>query len=580
MVMGGKITVLKCVCLFLAHTETTSLLGDIFPLTGAWFHIIWVMFAFKLCTVSAVCVTWFWDGPKRYTKLYLLKEAEQIRKQSAACRAFCEHRKIQGLHLFVSVTGKSFSMCTEHRDLTWTLMLLLLSGKCNAYISFRAIWKWLNKICMNTFVSGVLCGKWNVDYQPLICAVKGSSVVIPCSFQYPPANKIKFVMWDHENYDMLGPFVYDSRSADTSSKYQYIGDKHHNCSLRVNQVEHKDAGTYRFRFESNSRAGKWTGQGGSILKIVGEFSVPSHEKNKTNDSWQSCLHWNLWKFETRAALCSSRCDCCGEKNEWRHGEGRRLCDSELLVVWRWRPLVCFRLAQERRTLQWRTLAFLQRHFLRKLWKLHVFPKGTRGIDFRSPTCQCWTWVLGTGSVLILLNTNKTNMSSQVNVNVPLSCLGKAFLKFAMWVLLQLINSSFISDGPKNTSVSVRPSTEVHAGSSITLSCSSHANPPEIYTWFRKYDELTVRVGNKSELHLKQVSPAADGEYLCSATNRHGGQNSSVVTLKVKGELVKCSYHQSSSVFVGFYSSRFIRYTCTIYCICSLLQSCSIPAPQC
>uniref|UniRef100_A0A8D3C441 B-cell receptor CD22 n=1 Tax=Scophthalmus maximus TaxID=52904 RepID=A0A8D3C441_SCOMX len=154
--MGGKITVLKCVCLFLAHTETTSLLGDIFPLTG-----------------------------------------------------------------------------------------------------------------------------WNVDYQPLICAVKGSSVVIPCSFQYPPAKKIKFVMWDHENYDMLGPFVYDSRSADTSSKYQYIGDKHHNCSLRVNQVEHKDAGTYRFRFESNSRAGKWTGQGGSILKIVDAIAVVKRTNGDT-----------------------------------------------------------------------------------------------------------------------------------------------------------------------------------------------------------------------------------------------------------------------------------------------------------
>uniref|UniRef100_A0A8D3BVI0 Ig-like domain-containing protein n=1 Tax=Scophthalmus maximus TaxID=52904 RepID=A0A8D3BVI0_SCOMX len=345
---------------------------------------------------------------------------------------------------------------------------------------------------MNTFVSGVLCGKWNVDYQPLICAVKGSSVVIPCSFQYPPAKKIKFVMWDHENYDMLGPFVYDSRSADTSSKYQYIGDKHHNCSLRVNQVEHKDAGTYRFRFESNSRAGKWTGQGGSILKIVDAIAVVKRTNGDTVKEGDS------------VTLSCSWCD-------------GGVPSSAFVWLKNGEPF------SEGPSLSFKDISFANS---------------------------------GNYTLLILLNTNKTNMSSQVNVNVPLSY------------------------GPKNTSVSVRPSTEVHAGSSITLSCSSHANPPEIYTWFRKYDELTVRVGNKSELHLKQVSPAADGEYLCSATNRHGGQNSSVVTLKVKGELVKCSYHQSSSVFVGFYSSRFIRYTCTIYCICSLLQSCSIPAPQC
>uniref|UniRef100_A0A8D3B4C6 Ig-like domain-containing protein n=1 Tax=Scophthalmus maximus TaxID=52904 RepID=A0A8D3B4C6_SCOMX len=321
---------------------------------------------------------------------------------------------------------------------------------------------------MNTFVSGVLCGKWNVDYQPLICAVKGSSVVIPCSFQYPPAKKIKFVMWDHENYDMLGPFVYDSRSADTSSKYQYIGDKHHNCSLRVNQVEHKDAGTYRFRFESNSRAGKWTGQGGSILKIV--------DTVKEGDSVTLSCSWCDGGVPSSAFVWL--------KNGEPFSEGPSLSFKDISFA-----------------------------------------------NSGNYTCS-----------------------------------------------LKLINSSFISDGPKNTSVSVRPSTEVHAGSSITLSCSSHANPPEIYTWFRKYDELTVRVGNKSELHLKQVSPAADGEYLCSATNRHGGQNSSVVTLKVKGELVKCSYHQSSSVFVGFYSSRFIRYTCTIYSRLPEAQFSSLPLP--
>ncbi|AWP18964.1 putative B-cell receptor CD22-like [Scophthalmus maximus] len=134
----------------------------------------------------------------------------------------------------------------------------------------------------------------------------------------------------------------------------------------------------------------------------------------------------------------------------------------------------------------------------------------------------------------------------------------------------------VEHGPKNTSVSVRPSTEVHAGSSITLSCSSHANPPEIYTWFRKYDELTVRVGNKSELHLKQVSPAADGEYLCSATNRHGGQNSSVVTLKVKDTPVQsiayvlyCSPVQYQHLNAKTYNDIIVLVTNGVTCTLSL-----------
>ncbi len=90
----------------------------------------------------------------------------------------------------------------------------------------------------------------------------------------------------------------------------------------------------------------------------------------------------------------------------------------------------------------------------------------------------------------------------------------------------------LSDGPKNTSVSVRPSTEVDAGSNITLICSSHANPPvENYTWFKIGDDI-MYVG-----HQPVFLSGDGGQYFCSATNKHGSQNSSVVTLKIKGELI-------------------------------------------
>ncbi|XP_054463923.1 B-cell receptor CD22-like [Anoplopoma fimbria] len=88
-------------------------------------------------------------------------------------------------------------------------------------------------------------------------------------------------------------------------------------------------------------------------------------------------------------------------------------------------------------------------------------------------------------------------------------------------------------GPKNTTVSVKPSMEVDAGSNITLICSSHANPPvENFTWFKLNDDNDdddiMAVG-----HQREFFPADGGQYLCSATNQHGSQNSSVVILKVK-----------------------------------------------
>ncbi|KAF7663524.1 hypothetical protein LDENG_00208210, partial [Lucifuga dentata] len=86
--------------------------------------------------------------------------------------------------------------------------------------------------------------------------------------------------------------------------------------------------------------------------------------------------------------------------------------------------------------------------------------------------------------------------------------------------------------PKDTSVTIRPSTEVDIANSITLNCTSNANPPvKKYTWFEIADDTVKETGHEPELHLPMF--VRDGRYFCSGTNKHGSQNSSVVTLKIK-----------------------------------------------
>ncbi|KAM3598879.1 uncharacterized protein V6R79_023814 [Siganus canaliculatus] len=85
-------------------------------------------------------------------------------------------------------------------------------------------------------------------------------------------------------------------------------------------------------------------------------------------------------------------------------------------------------------------------------------------------------------------------------------------------------------GPKNTSVAVKPSTEVEAASNVTLMCSSHSKPPvENYTWFEIDENGHTKVVG---LHSVLTSVGA-GQYLCCATNKHGSQNSSAVTVRVR-----------------------------------------------
>ncbi|KAK1803128.1 hypothetical protein P4O66_021655, partial [Electrophorus voltai] len=79
--------------------------------------------------------------------------------------------------------------------------------------------------------------------------------------------------------------------------------------------------------------------------------------------------------------------------------------------------------------------------------------------------------------------------------------------------------------PKNVSVSISPSGEKVEGSSVTLTCSSDANPPvQSYNWFK---EKTL-LGKESTYIIPNISSEDSGEYKCKSSNKHGSKYSSVI----------------------------------------------------
>uniref|UniRef100_A0AAY5ET27 Ig-like domain-containing protein n=1 Tax=Electrophorus electricus TaxID=8005 RepID=A0AAY5ET27_ELEEL len=67
--------------------------------------------------------------------------------------------------------------------------------------------------------------------------------------------------------------------------------------------------------------------------------------------------------------------------------------------------------------------------------------------------------------------------------------------------------------PKNVSVSISPSGEIVEGSSVTLTCSSDANPPvQSYNWFK---EKTL-LGKESTHIIPNISSEDSGEYKCNS----------------------------------------------------------------
>ncbi|XP_044038555.1 basement membrane-specific heparan sulfate proteoglycan core protein-like [Siniperca chuatsi] len=306
-------------------------------------------------------------------------------------------------------------------------------------VIYSTVCRNLTRTLMLLFLAGALCSQWKVEYQQQrICAVKGSSVVIPCLFYYPDNLSVKKVMWGHNRYNSFkGPFLFESDVI--STRFQYIGDKQHNCSLKIHQVEHNDTGTHTFRFITNSKKGQWTGKRGSTLKVVDlNVLVTKPNGNGTTKDGDSV-----------SLTCINGCD-----------------GGNLSSVLTW------------------------------------FKNGEP---------------INEGPVLYLSNMSFTNSGNYT-----------CSLKTHSGTTSAVITID-VEYGPENTSVSVRPSMEVDAGINITLICSSYANPPvQNYTWFKIDDDDIIAVG-----HRPVLFSGDGGQYLCSATNKHGSQNSSVVTLKMK-----------------------------------------------
>ncbi|XP_045569340.1 B-cell receptor CD22-like [Salmo salar] len=100
--------------------------------------------------------------------------------------------------------------------------------------------------------------------------------------------------------------------------------------------------------------------------------------------------------------------------------------------------------------------------------------------------------------------------------------------------LLLFLSSSTPNGPRKTSVSVSPSGEIVEGSSVTLTCSSDANPPvDKYTWYKK--NVTSPKASGQSYSITNISSEDRGEYYCETQNGRGSMNSTALMIIVAGK---------------------------------------------
>ncbi|XP_060937854.1 B-cell receptor CD22-like [Limanda limanda] len=89
--------------------------------------------------------------------------------------------------------------------------------------------------------------------NPDPCALKGSSVEFKCSYRYNEGETVLQTRW--YKGDIVGNVWRRFKLSDLPSyenRTEYLGDRKHNCSIAIHDVQESDTGHYYFRFDTEN----------------------------------------------------------------------------------------------------------------------------------------------------------------------------------------------------------------------------------------------------------------------------------------------------------------------------------------
>ncbi|KAK2918564.1 hypothetical protein Q8A73_002935 [Channa argus] len=350
---------------------------------------------------------------------------------------------------------------------------------------------------------------WAVTYPSTeICAIKGSTVDIPCTYTYPSRVKNKAVKvlkkwW----FTVKGP----NTPMDLTTHSSYTGhvefnNQESNCTLTIKDLRESDSTVYKFTFETNQK--KFTSSSGVSLSVTG-------------------LQVKVQRTLTFTELqCHSSCNLADASYVWFNN--RQKMEGEKKYV---RVLVkeddSFSCAVEGRKGDPSPQVYPP-----KLPSVSVSPSAEI-VEGSSVNLTCssdanpaanYTWY----------KENGTLRKSPVFVfqSIQSSHSGRYYCSAENELGWKTSESVYIDVkyAPQLPSVSVSPSAEIVEGSSVNLICSSDANPAANYTWYK--ENKAMHQGPEGIYHFASISSEDRGIYYCKSENQFGWINSSSLVINV------------------------------------------------
>ncbi|KAK0144993.1 Sialic acid-binding Ig-like lectin 5 [Merluccius polli] len=398
------------------------------------------------------------------------------------------------------------------------------------------------------FLTALQGNDWAVTYTSSnVCALRGSTVDITCTYKYPykmfSSTLVKtlwFTKGDKQPVDLLSDTDYAGRvgyiCGGKSCSWFICKVK---CTLRIRDLRQTDSAEYKFMFTTNRRGGKYTGDPGVTLSVADlqVKVIPSTTSSRLTLECHSAYGaadnqtfiWYKNGQSVRGVSTRSYSDFFKSEDSFSCAvEGHERFHS---------PLVC------KSTPQYTDMmpdgmgisGKITTH-APKTPSVTASPSG-EVVEGSSVTLSCSSDANPTANYTwFKVNTDHSsrdlNQGQQLVFGPIMSSDSGQYLcetknELGTKSLSIYINVKY---GPKNTSVISSPSGEVVEGSSVTLSCSSDANPAANYTWFKEHEDS---VGESGQNHtITHITAQLGGNYYCQAHNAFGRHNSTFLFINV------------------------------------------------
>nr|XP_043907468.1 sialoadhesin-like [Solea senegalensis] len=333
---------------------------------------------------------------------------------------------------------------------------------------------------------------------PVICAFRGSTVDISCTYTYP-----------HTVTQV------DLRSVpDSSSRVEYLCGNN-KCTLRIKDLRESDATRYKFKFITNQPEGSFTSLSGVTLSVAD----PQLQLRVRRSVSQDCAWTEL--------TCHSSCPLSESVSYVWYNNGERVGEGTKYLLFEYfRPTDSYHCAIRGRK-RIRSPSMSYPSDAPQTPSVSASPSGEIA-EGHSLTLACtsaakpaanYTWYKKNRDTLQFLTKEKRFLfrSIKSSDSGQYQCTAENYLGRNTANITISVKYT-----PRRPSVSVSPSGEIMEGSSVSLACSSDANPAAIHTWFkenRNGQHRVVREG--TPFVFRSIQSSDSGQYHCRAQNKLG-----------------------------------------------------------